>query len=480
MLKKLTSVCIYLLGLNCFSWAQIALPAYPGGVAKSSLIVDYDFSKPASYAGSGSVVSDLRNNTAGTLYNSPSFVSGGNSLIFSSASSQYLMTNTDLSTKFSGTAGTKHNNLSLVLWVYPTASNGVILSEQGINSLNANWHDSQIEMVGGVMKFRLWNMAILSSSISTPLNAWYQVALTYDGRYMKAYVNGQLAATLDDSNRYAPYNHANTYSLYYCLACADGTNLGSGGGYGSFRLGRFRVYSNALGAADIGSLYSSEKANYTNPVLYLDAGQTASYPGTGTTWTDISGKGNNSTLYNISYQSTVGGGSMYFSNTVDRYANFTAPISSAATITAEMWVKTTSMNDGMYFGFYYYDIWTYGGALGFNTAAGDLYGINASTVSTLGIVGNWKHLVFVMNANSYLSNKIYVNGVLQTLSQVSATQTASNATFNSGSGLLGGWYGNANFRSVNMNLAAFKIYDKEVGGAEILSKYTAEKSRYGL
>ena len=37
-------------------------------------------------------------------------------------------------------------------------------------------------------------------------------------------------------------------------------------------------------------------------VLDLDAGNVASYAGTGTTWTDLSGKGNNGTLVNsVSY-----------------------------------------------------------------------------------------------------------------------------------------------------------------------------------
>ena len=35
-----------------------------------------------------------------------------------------------------------------------------------------------------------------------------------------------------------------------------------------------------------------------NLVLYLDAANTKSYPGSGTTWKDISGKGNNGTLTN--------------------------------------------------------------------------------------------------------------------------------------------------------------------------------------
>jgi len=40
-------------------------------------------------------------------------------------------------------------------------------------------------------------------------------------------------------------------------------------------------------------------------VLHLDAGNTASYPGTGTSWTDLSGSGNNGTLLNgVGYNST--------------------------------------------------------------------------------------------------------------------------------------------------------------------------------
>ena len=43
-------------------------------------------------------------------------------------------------------------------------------------------------------------------------------------------------------------------------------------------------------------------------VLNLDAGNTASYPGTGTTWTDLSGNGNNGTLVNgVGYNFANGG-----------------------------------------------------------------------------------------------------------------------------------------------------------------------------
>ena len=40
-----------------------------------------------------------------------------------------------------------------------------------------------------------------------------------------------------------------------------------------------------------------------NLILYLDAGQTASYPGTGTTWSDLSVQDNDSTLTGVTYSS---------------------------------------------------------------------------------------------------------------------------------------------------------------------------------
>ena len=53
-------------------------------------------------------------------------------------------------------------------------------------------------------------------------------------------------------------------------------------------------------------------------VLCLDAGNPKSYPGSGTTWTDLSGNGNNGTLVNgVGYNSS-NGGSLVFDGVDDR------------------------------------------------------------------------------------------------------------------------------------------------------------------
>ncbi len=52
-------------------------------------------------------------------------------------------------------------------------------------------------------------------------------------------------------------------------------------------------------------------------VLCLDAGNTKSYPGSGTTWTDLSGQGNTGTLTNGPTYNSTNGGSLVFDGTND-------------------------------------------------------------------------------------------------------------------------------------------------------------------
>lgn len=212
-------------------------------------------------------------------------------------------------------------------------------------------------------------------------------------------------------------------------------------------------------------------------VLHLDAGNTTSYNGSGTTWNDLSGNGSNVTLTNTTY-SSANGGSIVFNGTTS-YADFTANIGNTNVVTVEMWVKTNSLTSpiGMYFGFGLYDVWTSGGNIGYNTSAGDLQGVNSSQVDLLGIVGGWRHLVFVMNSGAKTNNKIYVNGESQTMSQVYGTFNTANANFNSGVGRISSWRNDLNWR-MNMHVANFKIYNRELTQQEITNNFNANKSRF--
>lgn len=212
-------------------------------------------------------------------------------------------------------------------------------------------------------------------------------------------------------------------------------------------------------------------------VLHLDAGNTASYSGSGTTWNDLSGNGSNVTLSNTTFNS-ANGGSIVFNGTTS-YADFTANIGNTNVVTVEMWVKTNSLTlpVGMYFGFGLYDAWTNGGNIGYNTSGGDQYGIRSSLVDYLGIQEFWRHLVFVMYAGAKTNNKIYVNGESQTMTQIGGVFGSVNSNFNSGAGRISGWKNDANWK-MNMNVANFKIYNRELTQQEITNNYNANNSRF--
>jgi hypothetical protein len=242
--------------------------------------------------------------------------------------SQYIYTNTDLSPLFSGVSPNKSEVTSIFMWIYPQGD-GVIVSEVGVSNSLLGWHTSILEMVSGTLKFGLWNgtaNSVVTSSISTPLNNWYYVGMTYDGSTLTAYVDGVSAGTVT-FNRQAPYN-VGSNGLFYLLAHQDGTNMGDGG-FGDYQIGSFEVYTTSLSSSQITSNYNNSSSNYicatptptptltstpTNTptpsstpsivssglVIQLDAYDSSSYPGTGTTVFDITG-GYNHTLSGATY-----------------------------------------------------------------------------------------------------------------------------------------------------------------------------------
>ena len=210
-------------------------------------------------------------------------------------------------------------------------------------------------------------------------------------------------------------------------------------------------------------------------VLHLDAGNTASYSGTGTTWNDLSGNDSHVTLTNTTF-SSANGGSIVFNGT-SSYANFNANIGTTNVVTVEMWVKTNSLANGMYFGFNKYDAFVFNESIGFNTASSDQYGMTSSRVIELGIEGAWRHLVFVMYAGSKINNKIYVNGESQALSQILSSFSSTNSTFNSGEGRISSWRYDLTW-VMNLNVASFKIYNRELTAQEITNNFNATSTRF--
>lgn len=225
-------------------------------IVSTGLILNYDIGNASSYPGTGTTVTDLQASSNATLFNTPTYASG---YLTFNGTNQYLTTNTSLNSKLS--PANTSTVTSIFAWVYPI-DNGVILQELGQTTPNSAWHDSQIEMVAGTMKFSVWsNNPGFSSTISTPLSAWYYAGFTFDGSVLRGYVNGALAVTSSTITRQTPYNNGGNLALRYAIAHADGTNLGDGT-FSNMRLGAFQVYNTALTAGQVSTNFQAGRGRY--------------------------------------------------------------------------------------------------------------------------------------------------------------------------------------------------------------------------
>ncbi len=259
-------------------------------------------------------------------------------------------------------------------------------------------------------------------------------------------------------------------------------DISSAGRHFNGKIGYFSHYSRALTSSEILENYNQFKTRFFPEIvagadLNLNATNSSSYSGSGTTWTDLSGNGYNATLHNSVGYSSLNGGYLTFDG-VGNYATFTMT-KIGTTISVEIWANYSTLADIMILGFGYYDVYANAagsGVIGFNTGAGDIYGVN--TVNNLGVLNQWTHFVFVMNTGSYTSNKIYINGVSQTMVQIQGSISAANANFNNGAGIIGGWLGGGYL--YNGYMSTFRVYNKELTQAEVLQNYNATKDRYDL
>ena len=217
-------------------------------------------------------------------------------------------------------------------------------------------------------------------------------------------------------------------------------------------------------------------------VLNLDCSQVSSYPTVNNNVMDLSGEGANTTkngdvgfhTTQILPDSTDAYGNFLFNGGTNSRMDFRAnDLEGVATI--EMWCKIgTDYNNHMFMGWQYYDVYSSGGNIGFNTGNSDVYGF---AISNVDIVDTWTHFIFEMRSDvSYTNNKIYVNGVEQALSQKQGSEAASNRNFNSGNGYIASWGGGG--YNMPMECAVFRVYNKSLSQDEITHNYNSTKGRY--
>ena len=80
-------------------------------------------------------------------------------------------------------------------------------------------------------------------------------------------------------------------------------------------------------------------------VLYLDAGNTRSYPGSGVTWTDLSRGGNNGVLTNGPTFNSGNGGSIVFDGSNDYIQTTNINLTNTNAVSVDFWCKLNSYTE---------------------------------------------------------------------------------------------------------------------------------------
>lgn len=226
----------------------------------------------------------------------------------------------------------------------------------------------------------------------------------------------------------------------------------------------------------------------TNLVLHLDASNSSSYSGSGTTWTDLSGSNNDFTLINGPTFSTDNGGIIVFDGS-DDYA------SSANDVADFQWGT----------GAYSYGVWVNADTLTSSGANGFLafYGDNGATTQKSSqiyvISGNLKHIIldggtsYILNSSQTISTgtwyyimfvnpndgstdgaKLYVNGSSVGSQTLSALDYGSTLRFARTPKTRSTAY-------LDGSVAQVHIYKgKALSASEVLQNYNATKSNYTI
>ena len=211
-------------------------------------------------------------------------------------------------------------------------------------------------------------------------------------------------------------------------------------------------------------------------VLNLDAAKTDSYPGTGTTWRDLSGNSNNGTLTNGPTFSGIGKQASIVFDGVDDYVNLGnlgLPTSSFTCQCVFKYDTTANGNTLINLNYSYpnsgYLIRQNSGPIIVFTNNGSETSITSNTSISTNII---YHLTVIQN-NGVCS--IYLNGVLDKQSNL------SNPVLNSSKDTYLGRRGEPSIGAyLNGNIYSIQIYNRSLTASEVAQNYNATKGRFNL
>ena len=215
-------------------------------------------------------------------------------------------------------------------------------------------------------------------------------------------------------------------------------------------------------------------------VFCLDAGNRASYTGSGTAWNELSNNMSGELVNSPTFNSQNNG---FFQFVTDDYARIpNSTTLDTQTPSVEVWIKTNATSQN---GFWFekgtvntqYSLFQEGTNIQWRQHYGAGYTNLSTNTATYINTSSWYQVVGTFTSGR---RRLYINGNLVN----SDTQTGTISTDSGGMsiGVFGGYTANPGGRAYyyNGNLAFCKVYNKELTSAEILQNYNATKGRYNL
>jgi len=454
-----------------------------GTFQDTSLVLHLDASDTSSYPGSGTTWYDLSGYENNATLNSIDYGTNKDGVMVFNATSDYASVSTSSGEVLSNTEYTK------CVWVnFDSLSNYNNLLSGGNSAQHAFWTSNTPYLKAGHNN----NWGVVTSSTALSTNTWYFAVVTFSTvNGFKIYINGILDAS--NSSYTTPFTTWAGSEVLQIGRYDTGTNGLLG------KIGLVSAYNKELNSDEILELYNNTKSRFeTNHdlVLDLDASNTLSYSGTGTTWYDLSGNNNHATLNGSPAWSSSYGGKFTLDNT-DDWIDISVETNSES-FTFETWFYSdrpeTGSNDAGYF--FQSDQMT-GAAHGPGIAMlegaamtiggyypmqpGDMYIYTGSTISGSSTVplnynfpkNSWTHLTISWNVDSD-EVKLYENGVLKSTVSVTATpeDIERMSIFKLSTGSFTGNY-------LKGDIATVKVYQGVLNIATITDNYNNTKSRFG-
>lgn len=197
-------------------------------------------------------------------------------------------------------------------------------------------------------------------------------------------------------------------------------------------------------------------------VVHLDAANKKSYPGTGTAWNDLSGNGNNFTVFGGAPWTTANGGVFRFVTSDYASSTYQQPAQDATTsFTWGVWVNPVTDDTRPILG-------CRNNTLNFTKLTSSRFEYYPTNVGNSMTLNTWQYITFVKNG---VILSYYRNGIL--IATGSRTDTKTALPFFVGGDPLASEYSNCFISSV-------KVYHRALTIAEINQNFEALRGRFGI